>query len=125
MRKLSALLTILGLLTLATPVMAGTSDLVAGVNGVATAALDPVFGLINGDNTVVPSLGFADPVVTRIVGLGTGLVCGAVRAVTGAVDAATFLFTEQVGGPYSPDAKIDLVDNLVGTVDGLFAGAPE
>jgi len=116
MHKFAAILITLGLLTLATPALAGSSDLAAGVNGVATSVFDPIFGVIEGDDTVLPSLGFADPVVTRVVGLVTGSIDGFVRALTGGFDAATFLITDHVGGPYSPDARVDLVD----VVDGLF-----
>jgi len=116
MRNFAAVLMVLGLLTLATPALAGSSDLTAGLNGVATAPLDAVFGVIEGDSSVLPSLGFADPVVTRVVGLVTGSIDGLVRGLTGGFDAATFLITDHVGGPYSPDARVDLVD----IVDGLF-----
>ena len=116
MRKFAAILMTLGLLTLASPALAGTSDLVAGLNGVATAPLDAFFGVVEGDDTVLPSLGFADPVVTRMVGLVTGSIEGFIRALLGGADAATFLFTDAVGGPFSPDARVDLVELL----DGLF-----
>ncbi len=121
MNRFAAILMALGLLTLATPAMAGNSDLIAGLNGVATAGLDPVFGVILGDNTIFPSLGFADPVATRVAGLITGTIDGAYRAATGAFDAATFLFTDEVGGPYSPDARVDIFDlvpELLGELTG-------
>jgi hypothetical protein len=117
MNRFIAILMALGFLTLASPALAGNSDLIAGLNGVATSGLDPVFGVITGDDTILPSLGFADPVATRVVGLVTGTVEGFIRAATGSFDAATFLFTAEVGGPYSPDARVDifsLVPELLG-----------
>ena len=121
MNRFAAILMALSLLTLATPALAGNADLIAGLNGVAKAGLDPVVGVINGDASILPSLGFADPVATRVVGLVTGSIEGAIRAGTGAFDAATFLFTAEVGGPYSPDARVhifDLAPELLGELTG-------
>ncbi len=124
MRKLATIFVSMVFLLLATPVAADVEELITGVNGMVTAPLDPVFALIDGlaDGDRLVDLGPANAVTDLVQAAVVGVKDGVMRFALGAGDAVTFLVTEAVGGPWSPEARLDLTDmvrDLLGQIPGL------
>lgn len=116
MSKLVALAATLALaLVFASPAVADGDDFVVGVNGVVTSPFDVVYGVVEGERLV--DLGAANVVTDRVTGLGFGVKNALVRAGTGLFDALTFAFADKVGGPYSPEARVDAFAVLGGDDD--------
>jgi hypothetical protein len=107
MRKTVAAMAMSVMLLLATPSFAGVNNLVDGVNGIATAPLDVVAGLVEPHRYV--DLGPANMVTDRIGGVVAGVLKAAERVVRGAVDVVTFPVTNLVKGGHSMDARFDLL----------------
>lgn len=110
MRNFALTLIALGLF-IAAPASADTDDVLFGLNGVVTSVADPVLGVVEGDSFLTDvglDLGPLAPVTDRVVGAVTGTIGGAVRALTGSADILTGFFSDAVGGPFSPDARIEI-----------------
>ena len=107
MRKTVAAMAMAVMLLVASPSFAGVNNLVEGVNGIATAPLDIVAGLVEPHRYI--DLGPANFVTDRIGGVVAGVLKAAERAVRGAVDVVTFPITSLVRGGYSMDARFDFL----------------
>ena len=107
MRKVVAAMAMSVMLLVASPSFAGVNNLVEGVNGIATAPLDIVAGLVEPHQYV--DLGPANILTDRVGGVVNGVLTAAERIVRGAVDVLTFPITEAVKGGHSMDARFDLL----------------
>ena len=126
MSKIVATLVVVAMLFVASPAVAGVGDLVKGVNGVVTSPLDIVHGLVEPVRLVDvgklhPKLDVVNVVTDRIGGVGVGVVNSVKRVVLGLVDVVTFLATEKVKGPFSPDLKYSVLDAVAAPVADLVA----
>ena len=122
MSKIVATLAVVAMtFVMASPAVAGVDDLVKGVNGVVTAPLDIVHGLVEPVRVVDvgklhPKLDVVNVVTDRIGGVGVGIVNSVKRVVLGLVDVVTFPATEKVSGPFSPDLKYSVLDAVASVV---------
>lgn len=92
------------LLTGASANAEGVNNLMAGINGLLTFPLDPVWSTIAPPE---PTEGmFGEPVTPHVVGLGHGVLLMAYRATMGVLDVALFPFW--VFPTLSPEARYEV-----------------
>lgn len=97
-----------------TPVSAGNFEkAVDGLNGIVTAAFDPIVGLVVGAKETYPAeelqdFGMLNPVVHRVEGVVYGAIVAVIRITTGVLDLMTSPF--DYFGVLSPPARVRIFE---------------
>jgi len=105
MRRLVATaVALLVLLTAASASAEGVNNLIAGINGLLTFPMDPVWSSIDPPDATKGM--FGEPVTPHVIGLGHGTLMMAYRATMGVLDIALFPFW--VFPTLSPEARYEV-----------------
>lgn len=117
MHKFIATIVTLALLFIAAPAVAGLDDFVKGANGVATSPLDIAAGLVEPERLfdmadINEYLASVNVVTDRVGGFAVGLKNFGERLGLGLADCLTFMITEKVEGPFSPDPRFEVLSSV-------------
>jgi hypothetical protein len=86
----------------------GVNNLMAGINGLLTFPMDPVWSAVEPPEATEGM--FGEPVLPHVVGFGQGTLMMAYRAVMGVMDIALFPFW--VFPTLSPEARLEVFSSV-------------